>query len=80
MDAPQQIKLRSGILWANRNQECLFTINDHSNSKFWNSIVLFNMKYWLKKEELLEGEVTLESTSSTYYGSSYLIIKKESIQ
>ena len=69
INAPQQIKGRSGTIWANREEQCKYNIKDSVESKFWRDVVLLDISYHFNSNFKLEGKIVIDSVSETHYGT-----------
>lgn len=64
--APQQLRGRGGVVFANRPKKCEFKIKDKELHKFWNSLVLLDMGYRLKEDSSLMGDASFRSVKKGF--------------
>ncbi len=66
--APQQMRGRGGVVFANKPKNCAFKMPSKKMSLLWNSVVLIDMSYSFNSDMVLDGTVKLSSIQKAYRG------------
>ncbi len=66
ISAPQNLRGRNGIIFANRPPGCVFAMNEKKQKDFWSKIVLVDFDYGFSQNTTLSGHARLSSKSGNY--------------